>query len=143
MNIYAKKGSKVVFTGKNGSDWDQQDAQKRLIIGSVYTVKRTDVGNWSSTVEFQEVEGSYNTVLFDDWEVEAKKPATPQLLPAAFIDDKHSHLWVMNDSVAVFNIAQAEIVFRHHFDKLKVYGISGEKAKLFSCYEDAYEFFSG
>jgi hypothetical protein len=39
-------------------------AMNSLVVGETYTVSYIDVGNWSSEVSFQEVEGTYNVVMF-------------------------------------------------------------------------------
>lgn len=66
MNIYARAGDKVVFTGKNGTDFDQENARKYLEIGKTYKVVRTEVHNWSSTVQLEGFHELFNTVMFDD-----------------------------------------------------------------------------
>ena len=69
MDIYAKNGTKVVYTGKNGNDYDQQHADKYLKVGNEYTVHTTIVDDWDSTVNLKEVPGKlFNTVHFEDIE---------------------------------------------------------------------------
>lgn len=69
MNIYAKKGEKVKYTGKNGRDSDKQHANKYLKIGEVYTVNQTFVYPYISYVELEEMPSKqFNTVNFDDYE---------------------------------------------------------------------------
>lgn len=64
MDIYAKPGTKVVFTGLNGGDFDQESARKVLVIGKSYTVKEIEVGSWRSDVYLEGFERSFNTVMF-------------------------------------------------------------------------------
>jgi len=68
MNIYAKQGSKVIFSNPNaGYDFDQQRAGEHLEVGKVYTVRRTEVQDSSSQVFLEEVPAiGFNTVLFTD-----------------------------------------------------------------------------
>jgi hypothetical protein len=64
MDIYTEPGKKVMFLGQNGMDWELLKAMNSLVVGETYTVSYIDVGNWSSEVSFQEVEGTYNVVMF-------------------------------------------------------------------------------
>lgn len=64
MNIYAQKGTKVRFLNFNGQEWEREKAATVFDIETEYTVERTDVGNWSSDVYFEEVAGPWNTVMF-------------------------------------------------------------------------------
>jgi len=65
MDIHSKEGAKVTFAyPDNGRDYEQLQAEELLIAGEQYTVKKVYVGQSSSHVEFEEVEGLFNTVLF-------------------------------------------------------------------------------
>lgn len=68
MNIYAKKGDKVVFTHPNaGNEHHQQLASKYLKLNETYTIDHTDVGGWHTSVYIQEVpDVRFNSVLFED-----------------------------------------------------------------------------
>lgn len=67
MNIYAKKGSKVRYTGTGGYDGDKKQANQYLTVGEIYTVEDTNVGGWSTSVLLQEVEKErFNSVHFED-----------------------------------------------------------------------------
>ncbi|MDO8558373.1 MAG: hypothetical protein Q7S09_04280 [bacterium] len=68
MNIYAKPGSRVVFSHpNNGYPGDQKNAQRHLQVGHTYTVERTEVHSFSTRVFLQEVPGTFfNSVLFED-----------------------------------------------------------------------------
>jgi dCMP deaminase len=68
MNIYAEKGTKIIYTGKNGTDYDKKYADTHLIVGVTYIVKKINVHNWSSTVELEELPGyEFNTVHFEEF----------------------------------------------------------------------------
>lgn len=67
MDIYAKLGTKVKFTGEGGYDNDRHFAFSHMDVGEVYTVKGITVGNWLSYVEFEELPGNrFNTVMFEE-----------------------------------------------------------------------------
>lgn len=67
MNIYSAKGSRVLFTGKNGYNLDKEYAMKHLAVGVVYTVDKLEVGRSSSVVFLQEVGGKgFNSVHFEN-----------------------------------------------------------------------------
>ena len=69
MDIYAHKGAKVYFLGKNGYDSQLKLAMEIFEVSQELTVNRIDVGGWSSSVEFQEYPGKwFNTVMFEDKE---------------------------------------------------------------------------
>lgn len=57
------RGTKLKFLFKNGRDSEQEEARER-IGESIVTVKFASVGTWSSTYQFEEVEGKWNTVMF-------------------------------------------------------------------------------
>jgi len=58
-------GSKIKFTGEGGYDGENKDANKELEVGKVYTVKHMDVGRSHSSVQIQENDKFYNTVMFE------------------------------------------------------------------------------
>lgn len=65
MNIYSPQGAKVVFTGKGGYQAELERACKSLVVGEVYTVERTEVGDWHTSVYLKERPGeSFNSVQF-------------------------------------------------------------------------------
>lgn len=66
MNIYAKPGTKVIFTGEGGYDSDNAKAREKLTIGHQYTVKHIVVYDWFTHVFLVEDEGPFNSVLFED-----------------------------------------------------------------------------
>lgn len=65
MDIYSEPGTKVRFTGRNGSDCDLLMSKSYLVVGRVYTVDHTEVANYSTDVflkEFPDV--PFNSVHF-------------------------------------------------------------------------------
>lgn len=69
MDMYAQRGSKVIFTGQGGRDSDKEFANKYLKVGEVYTVKTTKVFDWISFVVLEELPfKDFNTVMFEDLE---------------------------------------------------------------------------
>lgn len=73
MDIYANPGTKVIFTGNGGYAYDNECARSLIKVGQELTVKRINVDNWISHVEFEEIPGKFfNTVMFDEVEQEPK-----------------------------------------------------------------------
>lgn len=68
MNIYAKKGTKVIFNHPNaGYTYQQARAREKLSVGETYIVESTDVGNWRTLVALQEIPDEwFNSVFFDE-----------------------------------------------------------------------------
>jgi hypothetical protein len=67
MDIHAKPGHKVVFTNKNGTEFQQTAARSLIVPGDVYTVKHVEIGNWCSYVMLTETgDALFNTVMFED-----------------------------------------------------------------------------
>ncbi len=65
MDIYSEKGTKIIYTGEHGYDFQREDANVFLKVGETYTVDHTIVYNWSSGVMLKEVPNKYfNTVHF-------------------------------------------------------------------------------
>lgn len=66
MDIYSKPGARVVFSfPTSGHDYDQANAAKYLKLRHHYTIDRTDVDNWHTSVWLREVpEVSFNSVQF-------------------------------------------------------------------------------
>ncbi len=62
---FHRKGTKLRYLGENGYDSDRFYAEKQgLIKDETYTLKKTSVGSWSSSIYLEEVEGSFNSVMF-------------------------------------------------------------------------------
>ena len=65
MDINAKEGTLVRFTGKGGYDYDREKANRHLAVGSVYTVDKVDIDPWSSVVYLKETPKiCFNSVMF-------------------------------------------------------------------------------
>ena len=65
MRITTKPGEMIVFIGRNGTDYDLERARGVLTPGRSYTVKKTVIGGFRSTVEIEEHPGKeFNTVMF-------------------------------------------------------------------------------
>lgn len=65
MDIYGAAGTTVYFLNANGYDAERAETAKIFAEGQALTVKRIDVGDWSSRVEFEELPGKwFNTVMF-------------------------------------------------------------------------------
>jgi hypothetical protein len=76
MNIYAQSGDKVIYTGASDIQIvysGSVDPRSLLVEGQEYTVDHTIVHSSSTEVYLQEVEGKFNSVMFND----AKKDNTP------------------------------------------------------------------
>jgi hypothetical protein len=69
MNIYAKKGHKVEYTGASIESirWGGcDDPRGILIIGDIYTVDRTEVHSQHTKVVLEGYDGRFNSVSFED-----------------------------------------------------------------------------
>ena len=90
MDIYAKPGTKVRYTGIGGYDSDKEYAKMHLEVGAIVTVKEIDVGNFTSYVEFEETPGcAFNTVMFEEVVMEDDG-----------IEEKKRAFWEMQDKFA-------------------------------------------
>lgn len=58
-------GTKVVFLNKNGYDMDRKRANDVIGENNPVTVRRCHIDSWNSDYEFEEVEGRFNTVMFE------------------------------------------------------------------------------
>ena len=66
MNIYAKRGDMVVFTGEGGYEYEREAAKTMMDVGEVYIVDRTEVSGWRTDVYLRGVPGKWNSALFED-----------------------------------------------------------------------------
>lgn len=65
MNIYSRPSATVYFLNRNGYDHQLKEAAEIFEEGQALTIKRIEVDNWSSSVEFEELPGKwFNTVMF-------------------------------------------------------------------------------
>lgn len=59
---------KAKFLNKNGYDFERERAAKVFDLDKEYTIKSGEMYSSSSNITFEEVEGKWNTVMFDfDW----------------------------------------------------------------------------
>ena len=68
MNIYAKAGHKVKFLNKNGYDHEPKTASEVLNTETIYEVDYTEVGSWITYVKLKDIDGMFNSVMFEDVE---------------------------------------------------------------------------
>lgn len=69
MNIYAKKGDKVVFVSAADSQisWGGCDDPRPILNnGETYEVESTDVHSWHTKVKLVGIDGLFNSSHFDD-----------------------------------------------------------------------------
>jgi len=65
LNIYSKKGAKLIYLDKNGYDTQREEANKFLKKGEIYTVDHVDIFKSTSTVFLKEFPGmGFNMVMF-------------------------------------------------------------------------------
>lgn len=60
-----ERGVKVRFTGQGGWPGENAEANKRLDIDEVYTVRHVDVYDCYTHVYLDGYEGSFNSVMFE------------------------------------------------------------------------------
>lgn len=53
------------FLGRNGTSFELKAAKKVFEVGQELTVRNSITYGWSSHAEFDEVAGSFNTVMFE------------------------------------------------------------------------------
>ena len=69
MDIYAKVGNKVRYTGRNGYEEQRTRIEELGVkIGDVLTVYATQIGKSPTDVAFYEIVETHNSVMFDDIE---------------------------------------------------------------------------
>jgi len=59
------KGTKVRWVDHNGYEYERARARAAFDIERVYTVKCCTIGHSSSTYEFEDQDGKWNTVMFE------------------------------------------------------------------------------
>jgi len=65
MDIYSEPETRVRYTGHGGYDHDKRHANKFLTVDAIYTIERTEVGDWHTDVFLKEVPGEvFNSVHF-------------------------------------------------------------------------------
>ena len=68
MDIHSKEGTEITVTEssiKNGYDHVENHAREHLKVGEIYTVEKTEVSNWTTSVFLKEFPGEiFNSVSF-------------------------------------------------------------------------------
>lgn len=64
MSLDTPAGSMVRFIGRNGHQWQLDEALEVLEVGREYEVLSVDVGGFSSRVFL--ADGAFNTVMFEN-----------------------------------------------------------------------------
>jgi hypothetical protein len=64
IGLYGK-GTKMRFLNRNGYDIEREHAAEKLMHLPALTVKQCRIGDWKSQYTFEEVEGEYNSVMFE------------------------------------------------------------------------------
>lgn len=59
------KGTKAKWVDHNGYDYQRDQAREKIGTDRILTVKCCRIGHSSSTYEFEEVEGQWNSVMFE------------------------------------------------------------------------------
>lgn len=62
---WPKAGDRMRYLAANGYDRERADADKVMKAGDVFTVKSCRVGDWSHSVQFEEIAGNWNGVMFE------------------------------------------------------------------------------
>lgn len=65
MSNWPKAGDKMRFLSKNGYDNELKAAQAKIKEGEVLTVSKFHLGGWHSSIEFEELTGRFNSVMFE------------------------------------------------------------------------------
>lgn len=66
MSIRARPGSKVMFDARGGYPSEQERAKGTLTMRGLYTVEKTTIHGFSSTVRLVGLPGEWNTVMFSE-----------------------------------------------------------------------------
>lgn len=62
---WPSKGDKMRYLAENGYDSERDAANAKMKRGEILTVERFHLGNWQSLVEFEELTGRWNSVMFE------------------------------------------------------------------------------
>ena len=61
---WPRKGDTMRFLNRNGYDFEREAAAKVMTEGQTFTVKQCRVGEFSHSVQFEEITGTWNGVMF-------------------------------------------------------------------------------
>lgn len=87
------KGTKIRFLNKNGHNFQREEAAKLFDVDKSYTLKASDVYSSSSTLEFEEVPGIFNSVMFVVAEETVRELAYLKWERAGYPDGDGSQFW--------------------------------------------------
>lgn len=59
----------MTFLGKNGYDFEREEALKIFTVGQKYLVENCDVQSWSHSIKFDDIKGRFNGVMFERYTV--------------------------------------------------------------------------
>lgn len=62
---WPRKGDTMRFLNRHGYDFEREAAAEVMTEGQTFTVKKCDVGSFSHSVQFEEIAGSWNGVMFE------------------------------------------------------------------------------
>jgi hypothetical protein len=68
MRLDTKPNDVVIFIGEGGYPIQREQAHAKLTVGQEYTVENLYVGTWDSVVTLVGIDGTFNSVLFDNME---------------------------------------------------------------------------
>lgn len=63
--VWPQKGDKMRFINRNGYPRDLEVARLKIQEGQILTVREFHLGDWNSTILFEEVSGHHNSVMFE------------------------------------------------------------------------------
>jgi hypothetical protein len=62
---WPRKGDRMRFLGENGYPHELAAAKAKMKDGEVFTVEKFHLGGWHSDIEFEELTGKWNSVMFE------------------------------------------------------------------------------
>lgn len=62
---WPRKGDKMRFLAKNGYPHQLEAAKAKMKEGEILTASNIRVGSWESSIEFEELTGRWNSVMFE------------------------------------------------------------------------------
>lgn len=61
---WPQPGEKMRFLGQNGHAYQREEALKHFKVDELYEVVDCEVGDWSHSIRFKDIEGYFNGVMF-------------------------------------------------------------------------------
>jgi len=65
MREWPKAGDRMRFLSRNGYENELKAAQAKIKEGEILTVSKFHLGGWHSSIEFEELTGRFNSVMFE------------------------------------------------------------------------------